>query len=131
MSIEEAKASHKKRRESLLDLLNSDKDNEEDLENLRGELERMTNVYEKAVDGDGLDVGHTITYTTWSSVLEKKSKPEKLDELKKLLRERLEDRRVSKLVSLKCTEAHLFSLIVKSRRIQTLCHNEQSSAGRF
>ncbi len=99
MSIEKAKAHQREQKEELLELLNTDKNNEEDFENLLGELERMTKVFDHTVDEDGLDIGQKITSDTFSSIIHKKTKPEMLVELKRLLRERLQKRRVAKHVS--------------------------------
>ena len=99
MSAEKAKASQREQKEELLELLNTDKNNEEDFENLLGELERMTNVFDHKIDEDGLKVGWKATQLTWTAVVEKESEDEGLKELKKLLCERLEARRVSKHVS--------------------------------
>ena len=44
----------RERQKEFVDLLTSEKDDEVELENLLGELERMTKVYDQAVDGDGL-----------------------------------------------------------------------------
>ena len=99
MPIEKAKAHQREQKEELLELLNTDKNNEEDFENVRGELERMTKVFDRAVGEDGLKVGWKATQLTWTAVVEKESEDEGLKELKKLLCERLEARRVSKHVS--------------------------------